>query len=206
MAALTGFPDAASANRFFTAVPTTVSNCDSFATCGMATALREVWVPASWAGRRIVLRCDAVTHRGTVWAGDTQVAEHAGGYTPFEADVTALARCGAPLRVTVRVGNELTMATIPPGVISASAGGQRTQRYFHDFYNYAGLHRSVWLYATPQTYIDDLTVAAGIEGGIEGGTGQVRYHVAAVDVGGRGRGGRGRGGRGRGGRGRGGRG
>ena len=181
MAALTGFPDAASANRFFTAVPTTVSNCDSFATCGMATALREVWVPASWAGRRIVLRCDAVTHRGAVWAGDTQVAEHAGGYTPFEGDVTALARCGAPLRVTVRVGNELSMATIPPGVISASAGGQRTQRYFHDFYNYAGLHRSVWLYATPQTYIDDLTVAAGIEGGIEGGTGQVRYHVAAVD-------------------------
>ena len=35
----------------------------------------------------------------------------------------------------------------------------------------------------PQTYIDDLTVAAGIEEarGIEGGTGQVRYHVAAVD-------------------------
>ena len=71
---------------------------------------RDVWVPASWAGRRIVLRCDAVTHRGTVWAGDTQVAEHAGGYTPFEADVTALARCGAPLRVTVRVGTHYPYA------------------------------------------------------------------------------------------------
>ena len=41
VAALTGLPDAASANRFFTAVPTTVSNCDSFATWGMATASRS---------------------------------------------------------------------------------------------------------------------------------------------------------------------
>ena len=139
---------------------------------------RDVWVPASWEGRRIVLRCDAATHRGTVWAGDTQVADHAGGYTPFEADVTALARCGEPLRVTVRVGNELTMATIPPGVISVSAGGQRTQRYFHDFFNYAGLHRSVWLYATPGTYIDGITVSTGLDAG----TGEVRYHVDVVDA------------------------
>ena len=99
---------------------------------------RDVHVPGSWAGRRIVLRCDAATHHATMWAGETQVAEHAGGYTPFEADVTELARGGEPLRVTIRVGNELTMATIPPGVISTSAGGQRAQRYFHDFFNYAG--------------------------------------------------------------------
>ena len=142
---------------------------------------RDVWVPASWEGRRIVLRCDAATHRGTVWAGDTQVADHAGGYTPFEADVTALARCGEPLRVTVRVGNELTMATIPPGVISVSAGGQRTQRYFHDFFNYAGLHRSVWLYATPE---DLHRRHHGQHRPQDAGTGEVRYHV---DVRGRGR-------------------
>ncbi len=75
---------------------------------------REVWVPGSWAGRRIVLRCDAATHHGTMWAGDTQVAEHTGGYTPFEADVTALVRLGEPLRVTLRVGNELTLARSRP--------------------------------------------------------------------------------------------
>ena len=40
---------------------------------------REVRVPATWQDRRIVLRCDAATHHGTVWAGDTQVAEHSGG-------------------------------------------------------------------------------------------------------------------------------
>ena len=57
-----------------------------------------------------------------------------------------MVRCGEPLRVTVRVGNELTMETIPPGVVSRGAGGRKRQRYFHDFFNYAGLHRSVWLY------------------------------------------------------------
>jgi beta-glucuronidase len=136
---------------------------------------RDVWVPSSWAGRRIVLRCDAATHHGTVWAGNAQVLTHSGGYTPFEVDVTAHARCGEPLRVTIRVGNELTMATIPPGVVSAGPGGVRSQRYFHDFFNYAGLHRSVWLYATPYSYIADVSVSTGFDPAA--GAGSVAYHV-----------------------------
>jgi beta-glucuronidase len=140
---------------------------------------REVWVPGSWAGRRIVLRCDAATHHGTMWAGDTEVAEHTGGYTPFEADVTALARLGEPLRVTLRVGNELTLDTIPPGVISTHPDGHRTQRYFHDFYNYAGLHRSVWLYSTPPSFIDGVVVRTDFDP--RSGRGLVDYQVEAVD-------------------------
>jgi beta-glucuronidase len=136
---------------------------------------REVWVPAAWAGQRIVLRCDAATHHGTMWAGEVQVAEHAGGYTPFEADVTGQVRCGERLRVTIRVGNELTMATIPPGTTSRGAAGQQRQRYFHDFYNYAGLHRSVWLYATPRHYIVDISVGTAFDPGT--GTGQVSYQL-----------------------------
>ncbi len=142
---------------------------------------RDVQVPASWAGRRIVLRCDAVTHRGTVWAGDVQVAEHAGGYTPFEADVTQYVRCGEPFRLTVRVNNELTMATIPPGMISIGADGRRKQRYFHDFFNYSGLHRSVWLYTTPQTHIADVSITTGLDR--PAGLGQVTYHVDVVGAG-----------------------
>ena len=140
---------------------------------------REVWVPGSWAGRRIVLRCDAATHHGTMWAGDTEVAEHTGGYTPFEADVTALARPGEPLRVTLRVGNELTLDTIPPGVISTHPDGHRTQRYFHDFYNYAGLHRSVWLYSTPPSFIDGVVVRTDFDP--RSGRGLVDYQVEAID-------------------------
>jgi beta-glucuronidase len=142
---------------------------------------REVWVPASWAGRRIVLRCDAATHRGTVWAGEAEVADHAGGYTPFEADITEQARCGALLRVTVRVNNELTMATIPPGVVSVSEGGGKKQRYFHDFYNYAGLHRAVWLYSTPRSYVADVSVVTAFDPGT--GAGRVAYEADAVGPG-----------------------
>ena len=139
---------------------------------------REVGVPESWTGRRIVFRCDAATHHGTVWIGTEKVAEHRGGYTPFEADITAAVRWGEPLRVTVRVGNELTLDTIPPGVISARPGGPRTQRYFHDFYNYAGLHRSVWLYSTPPSYLDGVTVRTDFDP--RSGRGLVRYQAEAA--------------------------
>jgi beta-glucuronidase len=139
---------------------------------------RDAWVPTAWEGRRIVLRCDAATHRGTLWAGSAKVADHAGGYTPFEADVTDHVRGGEPLRVTVRVGNELTMATIPPGVISSTADGRRKQRYFHDFFNYAGLHRPVWLYSTPRSYIADISVSTAYDPGA--GVARVTYRADVV--------------------------
>jgi beta-glucuronidase len=142
---------------------------------------RDVWIPATWEGRRIVLRCDAATHHGTVWAGDTQVAEHAGGYTPFEADVSDLGRWGEPLRLTVRVGSELSLATIPPGVMSVSTSGRQKLRYFHDFFNYAGLHRSVWLYCTPRSYIADLVTGTTFDPGT--GAGQVTYHLDVAGAG-----------------------
>jgi beta-glucuronidase len=142
---------------------------------------RDVWVPAAWEGRRIVLRCDAATHRGTIWAGAAEVADHAGGYTPFEADITDHVRGGEPLRVTVRVGNELTMATIPPGVISRTADGRRKQRYFHDFFNYAGLHRPVWLYSTPRSYVADLSVSTAFDP--QTGTAHVTYQADVVGAG-----------------------
>ena len=129
-------------------------------------------IPARWDGQRIALRFDAATHRAIVWVGDAQVAEHEGGYTPFEADVTAHVRPGEEARVTVVVSNELTFASIPPGEVLETAAG-REQNYFHDFFNYAGLHRSVWLYTTPPTRITSIAAKTGLDGS----AGSVEYAV-----------------------------
>src|SRR6185312_35294 len=68
---------------------------------------RTVRVPKGWAGQRIVLHFESATHRATVWVDETQVMSHEGGYTPFEADITAYAIPGQELRITALVNNTL---------------------------------------------------------------------------------------------------
>jgi hypothetical protein len=132
---------------------------------------RTVFVPRGWTGMRTALRFDAATHRATVWVDDVQVLEHEGGYTPFEVDVTHIVRPGESFRLTVVVNNELTWESIPPGTIETKPDGTRRQHYYHDFFNYAGLNRSGWIYATPRAYIADITIVTDIETGC----GIVRY-------------------------------
>ncbi len=132
----------------------------------------SVWVPARWAGQRIVLRFDSATHRAVVWANGTQVMEHEGGYTPFEADVTEVVEPGAEARITAVVDNVLTWQSIPPGYLDETPDGKH-QVYFHDFFNYAGIHRTVWLYTTPKAHLSDVTLVPDLDGS----TGRVRYQV-----------------------------
>jgi beta-glucuronidase len=135
---------------------------------------RTARVPRGWDGQRIVLRVDAATHRATAWVGDTRVIEHEGGYTPFEADVTEHVRAGEVTRVTLVVNNELSWTSIPPGYVQELDDGRRAQQYFHDFFNYAGLHRSVWLHTTPRVHVGDVTVGTTE---IDGTTGIVAYRA-----------------------------
>jgi beta-glucuronidase len=161
--------------------PVPASYNDLFPDPAIHDHVGDVWyqtvirIPARWEGQRIVLRFDSATHRAVVWIDDTEVAAHEGGYTPFEADLTDLVKPGAEHRVTVVVDNSLSWQSIPPGYVEQTPDGPR-QRYFHDFFNYAGLHRSVWLYTTPRTYIGDITVFTRLDGA----TGIVDYQIQAV--------------------------
>jgi beta-glucuronidase len=122
-----------------------------------------VWVPRGWQGRRIVLNFESATHRATVWVNDVEVMSHEGGYTPFEADITDHVAAGQEVRITALINNTLHWQSIPPGVIEDTPAGQR-QRYWHDFFNYAGIHRNVWLYATDPTHISDITITTDLDG------------------------------------------
>jgi beta-glucuronidase len=132
----------------------------------------SVWVPRGWQGQRIVLHFESATHRATVWVNDVEVVSHEGGYTPFEADITEYVTPGQEARITALINNTLHWQSIPPGVIEDTPAGKR-QRYWHDFFNYAGIHRSVWLYATNPAHITDITVRTDIDGD----TGVINYTV-----------------------------
>lgn len=125
---------------------------------------REVFVPKGWNEDRVFIRVDAATHHGKIYINDALVAEHEGGYTPFEADITAFVAAGSSFRLTIGVSNVLTNTTIPPGRVFTNDAGVEQQDYRHDFYNYSGLARSVWLYSVPQTHVNDITVTTAIEG------------------------------------------
>src|ERR1700712_3375693 len=53
---------------------------------------RRVFVPRGWSQERYFVRVEAATHRGRLYVNDTFVAEHIGGYTPFDAEVTHLVK------------------------------------------------------------------------------------------------------------------
>lgn len=131
---------------------------------------RTVVLPKSWEGKRIVMRFGSVTHFGKVWVNGTFLMEHKGGYLPFEGEIQNLAAAGEEMRITVKVNNVLDYQTLPPGEIEVLDDPYRykepikVQRYFHDFYNYAGIHRPVKLYTTPASYISDVSVVTDIEG------------------------------------------
>ncbi|HCJ59646.1 MAG TPA: beta-glucuronidase, partial [Faecalibacterium sp.] len=68
---------------------------------------RKVTLPAFCAGQRVVLRFGSVTHTAKVWLNGQLIAQHKGGFTPFEADVTALLQPGETALLTVACDNRV---------------------------------------------------------------------------------------------------
>jgi beta-glucuronidase len=151
---------------------------DIVADAEMRDYFGDIWyqttvrVPRGWDGQRIMLHFESATHRATVWVNDVEVMSHEGGYTPFEGDITEHVQPGDEARITAAVNNTLSFQTIPPGVIEDTPDGKR-QRYWHDFFNYGGIHRPVWLYATGKAYVSDITIVTGFDRN----NGSVQYEI-----------------------------
>lgn len=144
---------------------------------------REFTIPRGFANRRISLYLGSVTHKGTVYLNDEKLGEHVGGYTPFEFDLTGKVAAGKTYRLTICCNNVLSWATLPPGIVRNEQGRLR-QYYFHDFYNYAGIHRSVKLVATPLVYVDDVLVKTTVERDLQ--QAEVNYKLQLGGTGGAG--------------------
>ncbi|MBD4896760.1 beta-glucuronidase, partial [Xanthomonas citri pv. citri] len=83
-----------------------------------------------------------------------------GGHLPIMADVTDVLTFGSKNLLTVAVNNTLTPDTIPQGDAvfhddeSKYPPGYYVQEYDFDFFNYAGIHRPVFLYTTSTTFVE----------------------------------------------------
>jgi beta-glucuronidase len=143
---------------------------------------RELLIPRRLLERRLVLRFGAVAHAAQVYLNGQPLVAHRGGFTPFEAEINALAQPGKN-RLTVLVDNTLDYSTLPVAHYREEQlpDGSRlvTDIPNFDFFNYAGIHRPVRLYTTPTTYIRDIVLTSALDGA----DGLVSYRVVVAGVG-----------------------
>lgn len=124
----------------------------------------DFFVPGEWEGREILLRFGAATHRAGVYVNGILITEHEGGFLPFSADVTTVVRYDSYNKVVVKVNNELNCTNIPCGETITLPNGKKMSKPYFDFFNYAGLQRSVYLLAVPRESVVDFDLDYAIHG------------------------------------------
>ncbi|GFV66658.1 beta-glucuronidase [Trichonephila clavipes] len=144
---------------------------------------KEFYVPQRWANDfRILLRFESAHYFTIVYLNGNEVMNHTGGHLPFEADITKFLNFSSLNRITVALNNTLSDQTIPQGSKTFKSkkdgpypDGFYTQGTNFDFFNYAGIHRSVILYATPTIHIDDILIVTEVQNN----TSHVSYIIAS---------------------------
>ncbi|MFF3767422.1 glycoside hydrolase family 2 TIM barrel-domain containing protein [Streptomyces sp. NPDC001922] len=123
--------------------------------------VRTVDVPKSWDGRRQVIRFDGVTSGWFLWINGRYVGYDQGGYVPAEFDVTEYLHPGSN-RVALQVHRW-------------SAGS-----YLEDYdqWRFAGIFRSVTLYSTPTTRMQDAYVTTDLDDDYQDATLRAQVDIA----------------------------
>lgn len=135
---------------------------------------RKIALPEFIKGQRVMLRCDAVTHRAKIYLNGNLICEHLGGFLPFEVEISDSMLAGENL-LTVAVSNVIDYTTLPVGgesdIMSGMLGGfgessdgKKKNNPNFDFFNYCGITRPIRIYTTPKDYISDVTLVASVEG------------------------------------------
>ncbi|QKS72502.1 beta-glucuronidase [Paenalkalicoccus suaedae] len=139
----------------------------------------EITIPKVYKNERLVLRIGAATHKASVYVDGVFVAEHKGGFLPFEVELSSDSE-KAKRRITIVVNNIIDDSTLPVGVyeeeeVEGIGKVVRNMPNF-DFFNYAGLQRPIKLYTTPRSYIKDIELVPQVttDGGL------LSYRVSTV--------------------------
>ena len=110
---------------------------------------------------RWVLRFQAAHYETHVWVNGQPAVNHSGGHLPFECDISSFIPgnvSASRVRVVVAVNNTLTPTTLPPGSLIIHSPTYRELETPFDFFNYAGIDRSVLLYSTSRTFVEQIAI------------------------------------------------
>lgn len=108
---------------------------------------RNFNVPAEWQDQRVVLHFDGLYSAAFVWVNGQKVGYTQGGNNDAEFDVTKYVHTG---------DNNISVQ-----VFRWSDGSYLEGQ---DMWHMSGLHRDVYLYTTPKTYVHDHYIAASLQG------------------------------------------
>jgi hypothetical protein len=109
---------------------------------------RTIQVPAAWAGKRVFLVVGASDWRTAGWLDGQPVGTNQGGYTPFEMELTKVARPGADQRLVLRVDDAPR-----PFKLEGKQGYGKAR----------GIWQTAYLEARPAVYVDSFEVHPSLE-------------------------------------------
>ncbi len=142
---------------------------------------RELVIPSSFLGQRMLLRFGSVTHEAKIYVNGELLKEHVGGFTPIEVELEGHVHEGSN-RVTVAVNNVLDYTTLPVASYREEQmdglGNIKINTPNFDFFNYAGIQRPVYLWIMPITYVQDITITPSVVGA----NGRILYVVETKGV------------------------
>lgn len=117
---------------------------------------KEILLPASFTGKRLLLHFGAVDCEATVWVNDVSIAKHSGGYLPFTADITDAVEDGRAV-IVVRVTDDTDASW-------HTRGKQKTKRGGIWYTPQSGIWQTVWLEPVPESYVKSLRITPDFDG------------------------------------------
>ena len=128
-------------------LPSDIAHCipERPYTEGVYWFTRRISIPGAYAGKRVILRFDAVNYAASVFVGGVFVGRSEQGFLPFEFEITDYVRPGCETDLSVRVDTRRVPGQLPTSFFWKNCGG---------------ILRDVTMYATEKEYIRDAYVTA----------------------------------------------
>ncbi|CAM3405252.1 sugar-binding domain-containing protein [Paenibacillus lupini] len=119
---------------------------------------RQLEIPKSFQGKRVVLHFGAVDYEASVWLNGQLVATHEGGHTPFHADITDALQANGDNTLVVKAVDHGTDVFLPRG---KQFWEEKSRAIWYT--RTTGIWQSVWMEAVAPVHLQKVKYVADID-------------------------------------------